>query len=96
VGKGEYEMGYSLEKLNNILFDQLERLSNNDLRGDRLEEELKRTDQLVKVSGQIINSGNLQLNAMKHADEYGYSMSRHMPELLEVRENAAKNTKGNR
>jgi hypothetical protein len=87
-------MGYSLERLNNVLFEQLERLADGELKGDRLEEELKRTDQLVKVSGQIINSGNLQLNAMKHADEYGYSMARHMPELLEVN-NAKKNTKGN-
>jgi hypothetical protein len=89
-------MGYSLEKLNNILFEQLERLSDSELKGDVLEEELKRTDQLVKVSGQIINSGNLQLNAMKHADEYGYSMAKHMPDLLEVRGNAAKDTKGHR
>jgi hypothetical protein len=70
-------MGYSLEKLNNILFEQLERLSDSELKGDVLEEELKRTDQLVK-------------------DEYGYSMAKHMPDLLEVRGNAAKDTKGHR
>jgi hypothetical protein len=93
VGKGEYEMGRDLDNLTDILFRQLERLENEELTGDKLEEELQRTDHIVKVSGQIINVGNLQLNARKHADEYGYSMSKHMPYLLEVKGNAAKDTK---
>jgi hypothetical protein len=86
-------MEYSLDTLNKLLFGQLEKLADDKLDGDRLDEELKRADQMVKVSGQIISSGQLQLSAQKHADEYGYSMAKHMPEMLEVRRNVKKNAK---
>ena len=51
-------MKNTLSDLNNILFEQLERLNDDDLTEDQLELQLKKTDQIVKVSdpaqGQIL------------------------------------------
>lgn len=50
-------MKNTLADLNNILFEQLERLNDDDLTEDQLEMQLKKTDQIVKVSEKIIANG---------------------------------------
>lgn len=75
-------MSKNLSDLNNILFNQLERLSNPDLEGEKLNEEIQRTEAVVKVSGQIIGNANLVLQALKHKDNT-MDAGLKLPELLQ-------------
>lgn len=69
--------------LNNHLFEQMERLNDESLTGEKLEEELRRADGMGRIAAQIIQNGELAYKAMKHADEYGYgSAERRLPEML--------------
>ena len=61
-------MSKNLNDLNDLLFAQLERLSNPELEGDKLDAEVQRTELMCKVSGQIIGSANTVLNALKLKD----------------------------
>ena len=56
-------MKNSLGDLNNHLFAQLERLSDEDLIGEELEEEVTRAKALTGVASQIIGNGSLVLKA---------------------------------
>ena len=82
--KQENNMKNTLGDLNNHLFAQLEKLGDDDLQGDELESELKRTDAICDLSEQIIRNGELQFKAMQHMDEYGYERKKEVPEMLEV------------
>lgn len=76
----------TLGDLNNHLFEQLERINDNDLTDDELDRELKRTDGMTKIAAQIIENGRLAFKAMAHMDEYGYSQKdKAIPSMLEVR-----------
>lgn len=54
--------------LNNHLFAQLERLGNEELRGDALKEEIARAASVSDVAEKIIKSGDLMLRARIPAD----------------------------
>ena len=62
-------MKNTLGDLNNHLFEQLERLNDEDLTGDKLLEEINRAKALTNVAAQIINNGNLVLKAKTTYDE---------------------------
>lgn len=62
-------MRNTLTDLNNHLFAQLERLSDEDLKGEELKEELQRSSAVSKVAQNIINNGSLVLQAQKFKDE---------------------------
>ncbi len=51
--------------LNNHLFAQLERLSDEDTKGDDLKEEIGRAKSVGFVASQIINNAKLALDAQK-------------------------------
>lgn len=78
-------MKNTLGDLNNHLFAQLEKLNDDDLTGEQLDAEIKRTEAMAKISEQIIRNGELQFKAMQHMDEYGYERKKLVPEMLEVR-----------
>lgn len=78
-------MKNTLGDLNNHLFAQLEKLNDDDLSGEALECEIKRTEAMAKISEQIIRAGELQFKAMQHMDEYGYNRKKDVPEMLEIR-----------
>lgn len=78
-------MQNTLGDLNNHLFAQLEKLDDDNLNGEDLESEIKRTEAMAKISEQIIRTGELQFKAMQHMDEYGYNRKKSVPEMLEVR-----------
>ena len=63
--KGMIAVAKNLSDLNEILFRQLERLSDPELTGEALDAEISRTEAITKVSGQFINSANTTLNALK-------------------------------
>lgn len=83
-------MKNTLGDLNNYLFAQLDAITNEELEGEKLEAEIKRTEAVEKISDQIIKNGELQYKAMKHMDEYGYERKKNVPEMLEVREESKK------
>lgn len=75
-------MKNTLVDLNNYLFEEIERLNDDDLTGDQLDRELRKADGIVKISEKIIENGELALKAMKHMDEFGYSNRRCVPAML--------------
>lgn len=76
-------MKNTLGDLNNHLFAQLEKLGDDDLTGEELESELKRTDAICDISEQIIKR-RTAVQSVKHMDEYGYERQKAVPEMLEV------------
>lgn len=58
----------SLNALNSFLFEQLERLSNDDLTGEALAEEITRCGAIERIAKQVINNANVVLNAAKFHD----------------------------
>lgn len=69
-----------MEDLNNVLFEQLERLSDDSL---NLDEELKRAKAISNVSDKLIQSADLQFRVMKlRADLTGDVKT---PEVLGVK-----------
>ncbi|MCP9270311.1 hypothetical protein M5U04_20100 [Xenorhabdus sp. XENO-1] len=56
------------EDLNNYLFAQLERLSDEDISDEKLEIEFRRAKSISAVATQIINNGKLALDAKKAID----------------------------
>lgn len=75
----------NLNSLNNKLFEQLDRLTNNNLSGDKLQEELERTDAIVDISRTIISNADLMLKAMVAKDEKLGSYAK-LPALLDSNE----------
>lgn len=64
-------MKNKLSDLNNHLFEELERLSDEDLTDDELKSEIERARSITSISSQIINNATLQLKAVELQLEYG-------------------------
>lgn len=79
-------MQNKLSDLNNHLFAQLERLSDEELVGDKLTAEIGRAKSVTDVAQQIIANGNLVLKAETFRHEYGINAknedSKKIPPLL--------------
>jgi hypothetical protein len=75
-------MKNTLGDLNNHLFAQLERLSDEELTGDKLIEEMNRAKSITAVANQIINNGSLVLDAQKTRDNI-ISADIQVPKYLE-------------
>lgn len=76
-------MKNTLQDLNNHLFEQLERMNDEDLTNEQLDQELRRADGMAKIATQIIENGELAFKTMVHMDEYGYNSGhRAVPVML--------------
>lgn len=75
-------MRNTLGDLNNHLFAQLERLSDEDLAGDKLSEEIDRARAITSVANQIVSNGSLVLQAQKFHTEFA-SKELQKPKMLE-------------
>lgn len=75
-------MRNTLGDLNNHLFAQLERLSNEELTGDQLNEEIDRARAVMGVASKIIETGSLVLEAQKFIDDKMDANSQ-LPRMLE-------------
>lgn len=74
-------MKNKMTDLNNHLFMQLERLSDEDLKGKKLTEEIERSRALAGVAKQIISNGALVLKAQKAFAE-GELYGKPVPKML--------------
>ena len=63
-------MKNTLGDLNNHLFAQLERLSDEDIVGEKLEEEIQRAKAVTSIANQIISNGQLVLKAKEMQNSY--------------------------
>ncbi|MGM0776936.1 MAG: hypothetical protein ACQEXE_10330 [Bacillota bacterium] len=75
-------MKNTLGDLNNHLFAQLERLSDEEIQGEDLVEEIGRAKAVTSIATQIINNGNLVLQAQKFHTEFK-SKDLDKPKMLE-------------
>lgn len=75
-------MKNTLADLNNHLFEQMERLNDDDLNNEELDKEIKRAKAMTDVSSQIIENAALGLSAEKLRAEYG-NREIHLPGMLE-------------
>lgn len=83
MGNEEIEkMKNTLGDLNNHLFAQLERLSDEDLKGDALREEIDRAKSVTSVASKIIENGTLVLEAKKMIDDR-MDVDLKLPKMLE-------------
>lgn len=75
-------MKNNLVDLNNHLFEQLERMNDEDLTDEQLEKEIKRSKAMTDIATKIIDNANLGLQAEKLKVEYGRRDIK-LPEMLE-------------
>lgn len=74
-------MKNKLSDLNDHLFAQLERLSDEGLDAEKLEHEVKRAEALVAVADQITGNADLQLKAAKLFAEHGGAVLPMLPAI---------------
>ena len=75
-------MKNTLGDLNNHLFAQLDRLSDKELKGEKLQEEISKAKAVGDIAARIIANGSLVLNAMKFKDDM-WNADAKLPVMLE-------------
>lgn len=72
-------MKNKLTDLNDHLFAQIERLSDEDLSPEQIELEVKRAGSICSVSEQIVRGADLQLRAVKIIADHGDRFKSQLP-----------------
>lgn len=76
-------MKNKLTDLNDYLFSQLDRLSDEEINGDELKQEIERAKVISSTAKEVINNAALQLKALELKVEYRGFKDGDMPALLE-------------
>lgn len=71
-------MKNKLIDLNNHLFAQIERLSDEDVQGEKLAEEINRSKAIGHLANNVIDNARLALDAQKAMGD----TVRHLPEMI--------------
>jgi hypothetical protein len=71
----------SLYDLSNHLFERIEWVMDRDIKGKELDEEIKRTESVIKASTQIVNIANVLVKAKALADNANGKIK--LPAMLE-------------
>lgn len=74
-------MKNTLNDLNNILFEQIERINDDSLQGEELNEQLKKSREINNIAVTLVQSGSLLLRTMQYREEMGEETK--SPSLLE-------------
>lgn len=85
-------MRNTLSDLNNYLFEQMERLSDDSMTEEQLQKEIVRSKAIQGVAQTIVNNATLALNTMKQIYEQGDKMP--LPPVLGGDEGAKKALQG--
>ena len=72
----------TLGDLNNHLFAQLERLTDEDLKGEELKQEIVRAKAVASIAKEIVETGRLVLDAKKFEDNK-MDLDMETPKMLE-------------
>lgn len=70
-----------LSDLNDHLFAQIERLSDENLKGEALEQEAKRGAAIVAAADQVIRMASLQVQAAKIMSDHGLDPTKQLAGL---------------
>lgn len=79
-------MKNKLSDLNDHLFAQLERISEEGLSPEQIEAEVKRSDAIVDLADQVISNVKVQLDGAKLVALHGDRMMKMMPLLASPRQ----------
>lgn len=74
-------MSNNLADLNELLFDQIRKLENDELTDEQLDREIKKSDSITKTASVILGNAKLALDAQKQFDEYGTGRTVDIPLL---------------
>ncbi len=72
-------MKNTLTDLNNHLFAQMERLSEEGISSETIEQEVKRSEAIVKISDAILDNAKTHISACKLMAEHGDRFANQMP-----------------
>ena len=75
-------MKNGLVDLNNHLFAQLERLGDENLSGEELQDELRRSHAIGNLGKVVVDNAKLALDAEKFLSEFGSRPKPEMPAML--------------
>lgn len=76
-------MKNTLLDLNNHLFEQLERLNDEDLRGEDLKDEIIRAKSIADIASKIIDNANTVLSVKKMQAEILGKSNISIPKMIE-------------
>lgn len=75
-------MSNNLLDLNAKLFEQIDKLSKEDISSEELEKEIARSESMIKIANVIISNGDLALRAAKFKDDM-LNADNKLPKMLE-------------
>lgn len=76
-------MKNTLLDLNNHLFAQMERLSDEDISPTQLQKEIERSKSISMIARDITDNAELVLNAQKFISDAGQITKQKMPKMLQ-------------
>lgn len=75
-------MKNKLSDLNDHLFAQLERLSDEAMSPEQIDREAKRGEAIVAVADQVIRNASVQLAVAKLVSDHGFDPTPHLPGIV--------------